>query len=133
MAILVDPPLWPNHDRVWGHLVSDSSLDELHAFAAAAGIPERAFDLDHYDVPAERYDALIAQGAELVDTRVARAPLARVRVARDRGAAPQLNPHGSSGPAAIARSEARMCETRTSVPYSVPAAVRRSTRCPIGH
>ena len=69
MAILVDPPLWPNHERVWGHLVSDSSLDELHAFAATAGIPERAFDLDHYDVPAERYDALIAQGAELVDTR----------------------------------------------------------------
>lgn len=70
MAILIDPPLWPNHGRVWGHLVSDASLDELHAFAAAAGIPERAFDLDHYDVPAERYDALVALGAELVDARV---------------------------------------------------------------
>lgn len=69
MTILVDPPLWPNHDRVWGHLVSDSSLEELHAFAAEAGIPERAFDCDHYDVPAERYDALVAQGAQLVDSR----------------------------------------------------------------
>ena len=69
MAVLVDPPLWPNHGRVWGHLVSDASIAELHAFAAAAGIPERAFDLDHYDVPEERYQDLIALGAELVGTR----------------------------------------------------------------
>lgn len=69
MAILLDPPLWPKHDRVWGHLVSDSSLDELHTFAAAAGIPERAFDRDHYDVPSERYDALVELGALLVDSR----------------------------------------------------------------
>ncbi|HMO10114.1 MAG TPA: DUF4031 domain-containing protein, partial [Actinotalea sp.] len=26
MAVLVDPPLWPRHGRVWGHLVSDTSL-----------------------------------------------------------------------------------------------------------
>jgi hypothetical protein len=69
VTILLDPPLWPNHGRIWGHLVSDASLDELHAFAAAAGIPERAFDLDHYDVPAERYDELVALGAALVDSR----------------------------------------------------------------
>ena len=89
MAILLDPPLWPKHDRVWGHLVSDSSLDELHTFAAAAGIPERAFDLDHYDVPAERYDALVELGALLVDSRELirrlRASGLRVTVAQRRG------------------------------------------------
>lgn len=69
MTILLDPPLWPRHDRVWGHLVSDASLEELHAFARNAGLPERAFDRDHYDVPAERYDDLIARGAVLVGTR----------------------------------------------------------------
>lgn len=69
MSVLIDPPLWPNHGTVWGHLVSDSSLDELHEFARAAGIPERGFDLDHYDVPLERYELLQAQGAQLVDGR----------------------------------------------------------------
>ena len=69
VTVLLDPPLWPKHDTVWAHLVSDASLDELHDFARAAGIPERAFDLDHYDVPAERIDALIAQGAVPVSTR----------------------------------------------------------------
>ncbi len=67
--MLIDPPLWPNHGTLWAHLVSDASLEELHAFARAAGIPERGFDLDHYDVPAERYEALIALGAEAVSTR----------------------------------------------------------------
>jgi hypothetical protein len=66
MTILVDPPKWPAHGRLWGHLVSDVSLDELHAFARALGIPERGFDRDHYDLPEERLDAAIAAGAELV-------------------------------------------------------------------
>lgn len=62
--------MWHRHGRVWGHLVSDASLAELHDFAARAGIPRRGFDLDHYDVPAERYEHLLALGAELVDGRV---------------------------------------------------------------
>jgi hypothetical protein len=66
VTILVDPPKWPAHGRLWGHLVSDESLDELHAFARALGIPERGFDRDHYDLPEERLDAAIAAGAELV-------------------------------------------------------------------
>ena len=69
MAVLVDPPLWPRHGRIWGHLVSDSSLDELHDFARRAGIPERGFDLDHYDVPAEMYARLRELGVEEVGTR----------------------------------------------------------------
>jgi len=66
MAVLIDEPIWPAHGRLWGHLVSDTSLDELHAFAAAAGIPDRGFDHDHYDYPEERRATLIAQGAVLV-------------------------------------------------------------------
>ena len=85
--ILLDPPLWPRHERLWSHLVSDSSLEELHAFAARAGIPPRAFDLDHYDVPDERYDDLVALGAIPVGTRelVRRLRASGLRVpARDR-------------------------------------------------
>jgi hypothetical protein len=66
VTVLVDPPLWPQHGRFWSHLVSDTSLEELHAFAARAGLPRRAFDLDHYDVPDERHAELVALGAEPV-------------------------------------------------------------------
>lgn len=69
MAVLIDPPRWPAHGRLWAHLVSDTSYAELHAFAAAAGIPERGFDHDHYDVPQEKYDDLVAAGALPVDSR----------------------------------------------------------------
>ncbi|GIG53708.1 DUF4031 domain-containing protein [Demequina activiva] len=69
MTLLIDPPLWDKHGTQWGHLVSDRSLDELHAFARSHGLPERAFDRDHYDVPVERHPELIASGAVLVDGR----------------------------------------------------------------
>lgn len=64
--ILIDPPTWPAHGTVFSHLVSDSSLNELHFFAQANHISERAFDLDHYDVPANLYDILIEAGAQPV-------------------------------------------------------------------
>jgi predicted metal-dependent HD superfamily phosphohydrolase len=70
MVIYLDPPLWPAHDTHFSHLVSDSSLAELHAFAAAAGIPDRAFDGDHYDVPERRFDDLVAAGAVPVEARI---------------------------------------------------------------
>ena len=63
MAILIDDPRWPAHGRLWAHLVSDTDLDELHAFAAANGIPRRGFDRDHYDVPDEAHARLVAAGA----------------------------------------------------------------------
>ncbi len=70
VTILIDPPRWPAHGTVFSHLVSDTSLAELHAFAAANDIPRRAFDRDHYDVPAARYAGLVASGAHEVPVRV---------------------------------------------------------------
>jgi hypothetical protein len=69
MTVLIDQPIWPAHDMLWAHIVSDQSLDELHAFAAEAGIPRRAFDRDHYDVPENKWHELVAQGAEPVTVR----------------------------------------------------------------
>lgn len=66
MAILLDPPRWPAHGTTFSHLVSDSSTAELHAFAARAGLDRRAFDVDHYDVPARRHAELVALGARPV-------------------------------------------------------------------
>ncbi len=69
MTILIDPPNAAGHGRMWSHLASDESYDELHVFARELGIPERGFDRDHYDVPAEWYDQVIALGAEPVTSR----------------------------------------------------------------
>lgn len=87
MTVLIDQPIWPAHDTLWAHIVSDESLDELHAFAQAAGIPRRGFDLDHYDVPAHRWHELVALGAQPVSVRefVQRLQASGLRVAqRDR-------------------------------------------------
>lgn len=70
MAVLIDPPLWPAWGTVFSHLVSDASLDELHAFARRNGVPAAAFDVDHYDVPERMYDDLVAAGAEPVRATV---------------------------------------------------------------
>ena len=67
--ILVDDAIWPFRGRRFAHLVSDSSYDELHDFAARLGLPERAFHRDHYDVPAELREAAIVLGADPVPSR----------------------------------------------------------------
>ncbi|WP_406315616.1 DUF4031 domain-containing protein [Streptosporangium sp. NBC_01639] len=70
MSVLIDPPNWPGpRGLLWSHLVSDSSTEELHAFAALLGVPPRAFDRDHYDVPETVYDRAVALGAEAVSSR----------------------------------------------------------------
>ena len=69
MTVLIDPPNASGHGRLWSHLASDESYAELHAFARGVGIPAHRFDRDHYDVPAEAYDAMVAAGATPVASR----------------------------------------------------------------
>ncbi|MGW5099747.1 DUF4031 domain-containing protein [Streptomyces sp. NPDC004100] len=69
MTVYIDPPTWPGHGRMWSHLVSDVSYDELHDFAARLDLPRRAFERDHYDVPAHRYADAVAAGAVEVRSR----------------------------------------------------------------
>jgi predicted metal-dependent HD superfamily phosphohydrolase len=49
--------------------VSDTSYQELHEFAELLGIPRRAFQGDHYDVPSEYREQAIAFGASAVSSR----------------------------------------------------------------
>ncbi len=69
MGLLIDPPDTPGHGITWSHLASDTSLEELHAFARTLGIPERGFDGDHYDIPAEGAADVVAAGARPVTSR----------------------------------------------------------------
>jgi hypothetical protein len=54
---------------MWSHLVSDVSFDELHAFARRVGVPERAFERDHYDIPSHRYAEVVRAGAVEVGSK----------------------------------------------------------------
>ncbi|MCW3839253.1 DUF4031 domain-containing protein [Micromonospora yasonensis] len=67
--LYVDRPAVPSRGRLWSHLVSDVSYAELHAFAEALGAPRRAFDRDHYDLPAERFPMAVWLGARVVPSR----------------------------------------------------------------
>ncbi|MFG2055501.1 DUF4031 domain-containing protein [Micromonospora sp. NPDC048930] len=67
--LYVDRPSVPWRGRLWSHLVSDVSYAELHAFAEALGAPRRAFDRDHYDLPAERFRMAVWLGARVVPSR----------------------------------------------------------------
>ncbi|MFF2779064.1 DUF4031 domain-containing protein [Streptomyces sp. NPDC058052] len=69
MALYIDPPTWPGHGRMWSHLVSDVSFEELHAFAASIGAPPRGFERDHYDIPSDHYEAAVAAGAVPVGSK----------------------------------------------------------------
>lgn len=78
MAILIDSfmngargPFHFRHRRC-GHLVSDTSIEELHAFAEKLGMRREWFQrrsIPHYDLTGERYNLALAMGAELVSSR----------------------------------------------------------------
>jgi hypothetical protein len=87
VTVLIDRPVWPWRGRRWSHLVSDVSYDELHAFVAAElGIPRRAFQGDHYDIPEDLYDVAIEAGAVPVGARelLARLMAAGLRIRKPR-------------------------------------------------
>lgn len=69
MTILIDEARWWWKGQKWCHLISDTSYDELHDFADGIGIPRRGFQGDHYDIPEEYRDRLVAAGAEQVESR----------------------------------------------------------------
>ena len=46
----------------------DGDFEELHAFAAALGIPRHRFQGDHYDLPPWMRERAVALGAEEVST-----------------------------------------------------------------
>jgi hypothetical protein len=88
VSVLIDSPVWPWRGRLWSHLVSDVSYEELHAFVARElGIPRRAFQGDHYDIPQDLYDIAVAAGAEPVGARelLSRLREAGLRMRKPRG------------------------------------------------
>lgn len=85
VTVLIDPPNAEGHGRLWSHLASDASFEELHVFARALGIPPRGFDRDHYDVPSDWYDRVIEAGAVPISSRELVARLRAAGLRRRRG------------------------------------------------
>ncbi|RVU21438.1 DUF4031 domain-containing protein [Streptomyces antnestii] len=69
MTVYIDPPTWPGHGRLWSHVISDVSFDELHSFAEGLGVPPRAFERDHYDLPSHRYEDAVRAGAVRIGSK----------------------------------------------------------------
>lgn len=84
MALLLDQPRWPAHGTHFAHLASDTSLSELWGFARSQGLPDRAFDHDHFDVSQAQHAPLVAAGAIVVESAdlVQRLRRAGLRVGR---------------------------------------------------
>lgn len=81
----MDEARWWFQGRKWCHLVSDVSYAELFEFTDALDIPRRAFQGDHFDIPEEYRDDMIAAGAIVVESREL--------VRRLRGAGLRLSPN----------------------------------------
>jgi len=94
VAIYVDECRWWHKERHWCHMVSDVSLDELHAFAAMLDIPQRGFHRDHYDLPESYREQAIALGAIEVTSREL------LRRMRDAGLRVRKSRDNSLGPVA---------------------------------
>lgn len=81
MTVYVDDAVVSWRGQRWAHLMADS-LDELHAFAAALGLPRRAFQDRssgaHYDVPAQLREEAIRCGAVALSRHRERARLRAV-------------------------------------------------------
>jgi hypothetical protein len=106
MTVLVDEARWRWRGRLWAHLVSDGSLEELHAFAEGIGLRRVAFHGDHYDVDVEHRERAVAAGAQTVGSREL--------VRRLRRAGLRLSPAGRPAPWSAAHAGA----------WPLPAAVR---------
>ena len=72
MAILVDPlqrySYVPFAVKDWCHMAVDGPFEELHAFAAALGIPRSRFQGDHYDLVPWIRERAVSLGAVEVET-----------------------------------------------------------------
>jgi uncharacterized membrane protein YebE (DUF533 family) len=93
MSVYVDDAVMPWRGQHWAHLMADT-LAELHAMAAALGLPRRAFQDKtsgaHYDVTAALREQAVALGAIPIsrhrDRTLVRAVIARAK-AQGRGEA----------------------------------------------
>lgn len=101
MTVLVDECQWPFRGRLWCHLVSDASFDELHAFARKLGKPRVAFQGDHYDLHETERSNAIEVGAIPIDGR----DLVRRLVASGLRRGPALSRRGLTGVAHLPAPE----------------------------
>lgn len=72
MSIFVDDPVWPYRGMLMCHMLTDGSLDELHAMADKIGVSRRHFQwkpgrTPHYDICKSKRALAMKFGAVEID------------------------------------------------------------------
>ena len=70
MIYVDQPKMYPGKRKLYCHMISSVSLEELHDFAATIGVKPHFFHRgDHYDLREHEYVKALVYGAALVSTR----------------------------------------------------------------
>ena len=68
MTVYVDTMQAPFRGMLMCHMIADSE-EELHAMAAAIGMPRKSYQGDHYDVPMDLKQLALQKGAREIGMR----------------------------------------------------------------
>ncbi len=68
--IFVDKPRqWNNRRKLYSHMISDTSIKDLHEFAKVCGIKKHWFHKNHYDLREHEYLVAVDLGATVISTK----------------------------------------------------------------
>jgi hypothetical protein len=71
--IFVDNANIEHNGKIWHHMTSDTSIEELHLFAEKLGLKREYFQdknhFYHYDITENKFNMAISMGAIVVDAR----------------------------------------------------------------
>ena len=84
MTVYVDTMQAPFRGMLMCHMIADTE-HELHAMAAAIGMPRKRYQRDHYDIPMDMKELAMRNGAREIGMRELAAMVYLARVGQPMG------------------------------------------------